>query len=344
MTSLKDYAVILDRDNTINADPGYLNDPDKTHLLPGAADGIALLNRFGIRMFGASNQSGVARGLISPDQLKAVNEHITGLLAAAGAHIGKIYVCPHGDDDNCDCRKPKPGLILQIVAAEGVNPQKTYLVGDRARDLACGEALGMRGILVGNSDESMPGNLVFRAKDLTEAAAFILEDIFERETRSHIFANAQEFMPALAAVKTAGKRVVFTNGCFDLVHSGHVQLLAQARALGDFLVLGLNSDRSVRALKGPTRPVNSQIDRARVLAQLPYIDAVVIFDEGTPIELIRKLAPAIHVKGGDYVKEKLPEYETVRQGGGEIVILPFRKGYSTTSILARNGHPSTSSG
>lgn len=336
MTSVKDYAVILDRDNTINFDPGYLSDPDKTHLLPGAAEGIALLNRFGIRLFGASNQSGVARGLIRPEELIAVNQRITDLLSAAGAKIGKIYVCPHGDEDNCDCRKPKPGLIQQIISAEGIDPQKTYLVGDRARDLACGEGFGMRGIVAGDTQEAMPSNIVFRAKDLAEAAAFILEDIFERETRSHIFANVHEFLPVLTAAKGAGKRVVFTNGCFDLVHSGHVQLLSQARALGDYLVLGLNSDRSVRALKGPMRPVNSEIDRARVLVQLPYIDAVVVFDEDTPIELIRQIAPAIHVKGGDYVKEKLPEYETVRQGGGDIVILPFRKGYSTTSILSRS--------
>ena len=125
MTSVKDYAVILDRDNTINSDPGYLSDPDKTHLLPGAAEGVSLLNRFGIRLFGASNQSGVARGLIKPEELIAVNQRITDLLSAAGAKIGKIYVCPHGDEDNCDCRKPKPGLIQQIISAEGIDPQKT---------------------------------------------------------------------------------------------------------------------------------------------------------------------------------------------------------------------------
>lgn len=336
MTSASQYTVILDRDKTINEDPGYLNDASHVELMPGAAEGIALLNHFGVRIFVASNQSGVARGLISLEQLAAVNARITELLQAQGAQIGKIYVCTHGDADNCDCRKPKSGLIRQIIAENGIDPLKTYIAGDRARDLECGREAGMRGILVGASSEPMPANLAFRAADLREVASFVLEEIFERESREHVYADASAAAPLFDKLKNEGRRVVFTNGCFDLLHSGHVQLLAQARALGDFLVLGLNSDRSVSALKGPARPVNSETDRARILAQLPYVDAVVIFDEDTPVELMQKVRPAIHVKGGDYVKEKLPEYAVMQKLGGEIVILPFRKGYSTTSILARS--------
>ncbi len=352
MTSASQYIVILDRDKTINEDPGYLNDESRVELMPGAADGIRLLNHFGIRVFVASNQSGVARGLITQEQLAAVNARITGLLLAQGAHIGKIYVCTHGDADNCDCRKPKSGLIRQILSENGVDPLKTYIAGDRARDLACGLEFGLRGILVGGTIDSvssvglahlrgaggepMPENLVFRAADLREAAAFILEEIFERESREHVYGDAIAAAPLIEKLKREGRKVVFTNGCFDILHSGHVQLLAQARALGDFLVLGLNSDRSVSALKGPSRPVNSETDRARILAQLPYVDAVVIFDEDTPVSLMEKLQPAVHVKGGDYVREKIPEYAVMQKLGGEIVILPFRKGYSTTSILARS--------
>ena len=336
MTSASLYTVILDRDKTINEDPGYLNDAARVELMPGAAEGIALLNHFGVRIFVASNQSGVARGLISQQQLAAVNARITELLQEQGAQIGKIYVCTHGDDDNCDCRKPKPGLIRQIIAENGIDTQKTYIAGDRARDLECGRELGLRGILVGPGGEPMPANLAFRAADLREVASFVLEEIFERESREHVYADARAAQPLFDKLQQENRKVVFTNGCFDLLHSGHVQLLAQARALGDFLVLGLNSDRSVSALKGPSRPVNSETDRARILAQLPYVDAVVIFDEDTPVELMQKVRPAIHVKGGDYVKEKLPEYAVMQKLGGEIVILPFRKGYSTTSILARS--------
>lgn len=344
MISASSYTVILDRDKTINEDPGYLNDPEKVALMPRAAEGVKLLNAFGIPIFVATNQSGVARGLISLAQLEAVNARISALLAAEGAAVGGFFVCPHGDADNCDCRKPKPGLIHQIAAKHSLSGERTFLIGDRARDLECGAVQGMRGILVGEEETVVPQNCVFRARDLHEAASFVLETIFEEQAASHFYESREKFFPELERVRKAGKKVIFTNGCFDLLHSGHVQLLAQARALGDYLVLGLNSDRSVRALKGPSRPVNSERDRARILSQLPYIDAVVVFDEDTPIELMKAIQPDIQVKGGDYVKEKLPEYEVMRAMGKEIVILPFRKGYSTTEILQRGGHPSTSSG
>ncbi len=332
------YAVILDRDKTINEDPGYLNDADKVALMPRAAEGIRLLNAFSIPVFVATNQSGVSRGFISEAQLEAVNSRISALLQAEGAHVEGFFVCPHTDEDECDCRKPKSGLVKQVMARHAIAPERTFLVGDRARDLECGREFGMRGILVGGDETEHPTNLIFSAKDLHEAASFILETIFEEYTGAHTFASARDFMPELGRVRSANKKVVFTNGCFDLLHSGHVQLLSQARALGDYLVLGLNSDRSVRALKGESRPVNNERDRARILAQLPYIDAVVIFDEDTPIELMKVIEPDIQVKGGDYVKEKLPEFPVMQAMGKEIVILPFRKGYSTTGILQRGGH------
>lgn len=344
MNAAASYSVILDRDKTINQDPGYLSDPAAVSLLPRAAEGIALLNHFGIRVFVASNQSGVSRGLITPQQLKAVNERIEELLRSGGAHVAGFFICPHQDHEDCECRKPRPGLVKQIVDVHAIAPQRSFVVGDRARDLACGEPFGMRGILIGDEETQPTPNLVFRAQDLYEAAAFVLEVIFEEQTQKKFFASVAAFQGELNRQREKGRRIVFTNGCFDLLHSGHVQLLSQARALGDYLVLGLNSDRSVRALKGPTRPVNSEADRGRILAQLPYIDAVVVFDEDTPVEMMKVIRPDIHVKGGDYVKEKLPEFKVMHAIGKEIVILPFRKGYSTTSILNRGGHPSTGSG
>ncbi len=336
MNAASSYSVILDRDKTINQDPGYLADPAAVVLMPGAAEGIALLNHFGIRVFVASNQSGVSRGLISPQQLKAVNARIEELLREGGAHIGGFFICPHQDHEECHCRKPKPGLVKQIIETHHIDVDRTFIVGDRARDLECGQSFGLRGILVGDEETQRPQNLVFQANNLHEAAAYILETIFEEQTQKKFFASVHAFMPELHKLRAAGRRIVFTNGCFDLLHSGHVQLLSQARALGDYLVLGLNSDRSVSALKGPTRPVNSETDRGRILAQLPYIDAVVVFDEDTPVEMMKIIQPDIQVKGGDYVKEKLPEFPVMQAMGKEIVILPFRKGYSTTGILAKS--------
>lgn len=147
----------------------------------------------------------------------------------------------------------------------------------------------------------------------------------------------RDALAALVAEKrAAGQRVVFTNGCFDILHAGHVTLLAQARALGDFLIVGLNSDASVKRLKGPSRPIHDEDARATVLAALQAVDAVVIFEEDTPVETIAALKPSIHVKGGDYTPDQLPEAATVRAGDGEIVIIPLVEGYSTTKALEKS--------
>jgi D-glycero-beta-D-manno-heptose 1-phosphate adenylyltransferase len=131
-------------------------------------------------------------------------------------------------------------------------------------------------------------------------------------------------------------RVVFTNGVFDLLHPGHIDLLTAARAAGDALVVGVNSDASVRRLgKGPERPIRPERDRAYVLAALAAVDAVVIFDEDTPLELVRALEPDVLVKGGDYREETIVGAKEVRARGGNVVVIPLRDGQSTTSIVER---------
>ena len=131
------------------------------------------------------------------------------------------------------------------------------------------------------------------------------------------------------------QRVVFTNGCFDILHRGHAEYLRAARSLGDLLVVGLNSDDSVRRLKGPSRPVNLQEDRAYVLASLEAVDVVVVFEEDTPRDLIAALLPDVLVKGGDYRLEEIVGAREVAAAGGEVVIAPLVPGRSTTSILQR---------
>ncbi|MGH7482371.1 MAG: D-glycero-beta-D-manno-heptose 1-phosphate adenylyltransferase [Longimicrobiales bacterium] len=130
-------------------------------------------------------------------------------------------------------------------------------------------------------------------------------------------------------------RLVFTNGCFDLLHAGHVQYLSEARALGDALVIGLNTDASVRRLKGQGRPLTSQDERALVLAALSAVDAVTLFDDDTPAELIDALQPDILAKGGDYAAEDVVGGETVARRGGSVRILPLRPGVSTTGLIRR---------
>lgn len=137
-----------------------------------------------------------------------------------------------------------------------------------------------------------------------------------------------------AALRARGKIVVFTNGCFDVVHAGHVRYLAWARAQGDALIVGLNGDASVRALKGPERPIVPFDGRAEVLLALRSVDAVVRFDEKTPVELLAALKPDVHVKSAQYRIDELPERHVVESNGGRIALAPHVRGKSTTDLVA----------
>ncbi|MDD3014066.1 MAG: D-glycero-beta-D-manno-heptose 1-phosphate adenylyltransferase [Candidatus Gastranaerophilales bacterium] len=142
-----------------------------------------------------------------------------------------------------------------------------------------------------------------------------------------------ELLTKLKELKNEKKVVVTTNGCFDILHVGHVRYLNQAKALGDILVVCLNTDKSVKRLKGDSRPVNTENDRAEVLAGLSSVDFIIFFDEETPSDLLGKIKPDIHVKGGDYNVDTLPEAKVIQQAGGKIMFLPFVEGKSTTAII-----------
>ena len=131
--------------------------------------------------------------------------------------------------------------------------------------------------------------------------------------------------------------IVFTNGCFDILHKGHITYLSEARELGDYLIVGLNSDRSVTQIKGPERPINNQRFRSEKLLALNSVDDVIIFDEDTPQNLINELQPNILVKGGDYKKNEIVGAREVEEKGGEVVIVPLVPGYSTTKIIKEKG-------
>ncbi|SIQ66264.1 D-glycero-beta-D-manno-heptose 1-phosphate adenylyltransferase [Pontibacter lucknowensis] len=137
------------------------------------------------------------------------------------------------------------------------------------------------------------------------------------------------------AWRSEGQQIVFTNGCFDILHLGHVDYLEKARQLGDKLVLGLNTDASISRIKGPSRPLQDEMSRARVMASLLFVDAVVFFDENTPLELIKALQPDILVKGDDYTIENIVGQDVVTARGGEVKTVPLVKGYSTTNIVRK---------
>ena len=145
----------------------------------------------------------------------------------------------------------------------------------------------------------------------------------------------EDLRQLIAARQAAGQTVVFTNGCFDILHAGHVDLLEEAAREGDVLVVALNSDSSVRGLKGPDRPVNPQDQRARVMAALAAVDFVVLFDEPDPGRLIAGLLPDVLVKGGDWIPETIIGSDTVKAAGGRIMTIPLKYGASTTDIIKK---------
>lgn len=338
--------IVLDRDDTLNYDPGYLSDPQQVKLLPQVVEGLTLLKNLGFIFVVATNQSGVGREYFSEEQLTAVHQKLATLLQEQGITISDFFVCPHTPQDNCSCRKPKSGLIEQALEKYSVLPQNTYVIGDRMRDIQAGTELNIQGILLEQHGEnnlrekeeifSLP-NLIYHAKNLKQAAEFIAQNEFEKFIEQKIIVKEETQKLEMFLQKQKNKKIVFTNGCFDVLHPGHLQYLWQAKTLGDILLVGLNSDKSVKNLKGENRPVNKWQDRAIALAALGSVSAVVEFDESTPEKLIASVQPHIHVKGGDYTAEDLPEFSLLKKMGSEIVILPFRQGYSTTSFLQRIG-------
>jgi rfaE bifunctional protein nucleotidyltransferase chain/domain len=152
--------------------------------------------------------------------------------------------------------------------------------------------------------------------------------------RRKILSN-EELKSQLAVWRFQNKKIVFTNGCFDIIHAGHIDYLSKAKDLGDILFIGLNTDDSVRRLKGENRPVNDEKARALILAAMQFVDAVVLFDEDTPYELIKTVQPDILVKGSDYKPEDIVGADIVLAKGGEIKTIDFLEGYSTSGIIER---------
>ncbi len=147
--------------------------------------------------------------------------------------------------------------------------------------------------------------------------------------------DKEQFRKSLALWRLMKKKIVFTNGCFDIIHRGHIDYLSKAADLGNILIIGLNTDASVKRLKGRGRPVNDEVARAQNLAALFFIDAIILFDEDTPYNLIKEVKPDILVKGSDYKSEDIVGHDIVKENGGEIVTIDLLPGYSTTSIIQK---------
>lgn len=171
---------------------------------------------------------------------------------------------------------------------------------------------------------------------LTNKKLFKLKQV---QATTHKIFTLSELKAERACQQFKGRKVVFTNGCFDILHAGHILSLNQAATQGDFLIVAVNSDASVKKLKGPSRPINNEQARATLLASLIMTDAVIIFEEDTPLQLITELSPDVLVKGGDYTIEQVVGAKEVLAAGGRVEIIPLLPGYSTTGIIEQMRKP-----
>ncbi len=151
------------------------------------------------------------------------------------------------------------------------------------------------------------------------------------------FKTAAQIKKIAAVLRRRGKKIVFTNGCFDIIHYGHIKYLEKCKKLGDALIVGLNSDSSVKKIKGKNRPVTGEKERASIMASFEFVDYVTVFSETTPARLIEKISPDVLAKGGDWAKSEIVGAAYVKKNGGKVKTIPFVMGYSTTRILKRLG-------
>ena len=263
--------IFLDRDDTLNHDPkpGYINNPNNFKLKDHVIEALILLQQAGFSFIVITNQSGISRGLITEKQLKSVHSKLEQLLSKEGIELKKIYYCPD-KDNTAHHRKPNPGMIEDACKDFNIDLHNSYIIGDRIKDVQTGIPFNIPGILLDDPfvemhsddipliDENKPKNLIHSCRNLLQAAHFILQYESEKQWKHKIFHKYyinEAYNAQIQDLKKLYLKIVFTNGCFDILHSGHYQYLRQAATLGDIFIIGLNSDSSVKRLKGESRPI-----------------------------------------------------------------------------------------
>ncbi|MBI5698976.1 D-glycero-beta-D-manno-heptose-7-phosphate kinase [Candidatus Saganbacteria bacterium] len=281
--------------------------------------------------------------IMTPNQLEA--ETATGIkitdadsLEKAGQKLFKDLKLPNlmitrGREGQSLFEKGKKRFDIPAVPREvfDITGAGDTVIATLALGIAAGAALHDAALLSNYAASVKVGKIATQPVYRME----LEEALEEREPAGRKIKARSDLAPIIKKLKAEGAKIVFTNGCFDILHLGHVRYLKEAKKLGDILVVGLNSDSSVRKLKGKDRPYVSELERAEILASLECVDYVVIFSETRPDNLIKFLRPDIHVKGGDYSVEELPERHLVRSLGGKVVVIPPIKGRSTTSLIER---------
>lgn len=319
--------LLLDRDGTLNVDVGRSPQPADIRLLPGVLEGLGKFRDAGWTFVIVTNQGAVGDGADTEENVRACQERLLGLLREGGVDIRKTYACFHARAAGCSCRKPAPGMWEQVLAdvPEAATAQRV-MIGDKDADVLFARAAGcFAARMLGAYPRMEQADLTVRSLD--ELADCLLPSA--AATRVMPLADAAA-MAAKARAK--GKTVVTTNGSFDLLHAGHEFLLREARRHGDVLIVGVNSDASVRGYKGPGRPV--QPERFRAAQAARHADAVFVFSDPDPRPWLPAIRPDVHVNSAQYGKECV-EAPTLRELGARLELVPVDPALgSTTALLA----------
>jgi len=324
--------LLLDFDGTLIADNGGIPyDPPAVTLLPGVVSGLQRLRDAGMRFFIVTNQSKISRGICKEEVVITCLDRVAQLLAEQGVTIEGREWCPHRSEDSCSCRKPKTGMweALRKRFPE-LTTDETIVAGDCDKDVLLGRAIGCQTARVFSAQYPQTVSSTFTIRSLDELADLLLVPA------ERLFSPADAAKEAERARKQ-GKTVVTTNGAFDLFHAGHRFLLEEARKHGDVLIVGINSDVSVRRAKGEGRPVQNEETRARAVAR--FADAVFIFDDDDPRPWLPKIRPQVHVNAATY-GEQCVERLILDQIGAKLVLVPVKKELGSTTQFLSSSLPS----
>jgi D-glycero-beta-D-manno-heptose 1-phosphate adenylyltransferase len=327
---MSNKAIFLDRDGTLTEDKGFTHKADEFKLLSNVIEGLKKLSSY--KHIIITNQGGIAAGKYSEKDMHEFNDRLAKELLSNKIKIEKTYYCPHISEDNCECRKPKPKLIYLAKKEFDIDLKKSWVIGDKASDIELAMNAGVKAVFVltGEGPKHLAKARVHKpgyvAADISRAADFIT---FSEQEK---IIDNREIGKLSDKLKAAGKKIVTLNGTFDILHNGHDYMVSEAKKQGDVLIVGVNSDSSVRQNKGKDRPINNEKARQMMIANYKEVDYVTFFEETTPINLLEKIKPDIHVNGSEY-GEKCIEAGTVKKYGGRIHIVKLLPGYSSTKII-----------
>ncbi len=329
---MKQKAVFLDRDGVINEDRGYISNIADFHFLPGVFEALKLLQKNNYLLILVTNQSGIGVGKYTHDEFRRVTNYMLAELERRGICFGAVQYCPHKPDEGCACRKPNRGMIDEVLVKLDIDLRYSFFVGDKTSDIKLGNDIGCRSLLVrtgaAGTDKKCDAVPAYIVADLAAAARVIVES-------SKKIRPLDELKSVVAELKKQARKIVTLNGSFDVLHPGHAYIIREAKKQGDILILGLNSDSSIKAYKGADRPINSERDRAELLSAFADVDYITFFDEIHPINFIEAIRPHVHVTGTEY-GENCIEAETVRKYG-QLYFVPriSPTNFSTTAILKK---------